>query len=481
MPLQGEGKIWLLRFSGLIRWLPFHVSVDALTESTHLTSVEKRAIFSLAGLYGFRMIGLFMVLPILALHFNDYQGATPLLLGITLGAYGLTQSILQIPLGLLSDRIGRRPVIFVGLLMFILGSVVAAMAESAVGLIIGRGLQGAGAIASTLMALVTDLTREENRTKAMAVIGGSIGFSFMLSMILGPLAASAVGMSGIFWLTAIFGVGGILFLLLFVPRAVKIQQNRETLADLKHIPVLIRDPNLLRLNIGIFVLHLALMAGFVVIPTLLTDELALSEDSLWWIYLLLIGGGFFAMLPFLVISEKLRRQKLSLLVAIAIMCVVMLVMGLERNYLVTLLLLFLFFAAFNLLEASLPSWLSKVCPVGHRGTAMGIYSTSQFLGAFFGGFLGGWSLQQFGTNGLFFMIAILLLLWWLSALGLQAPKPLKTVVLNVDEGDHQAFAEKISTITGVEDILVIEGEPLAYAKVDRHNVDMGSLKPYFNR
>ena len=427
------------------------------------------------------MLGLFMVLPVLALYQENYADATPFLLGLTLGVYGLTQAILQIPLGLLSDRIGRAPVIIGGLLIFVLGSVVAAMADTMQGLILGRALQGMGAIASALMAMVTDLTSEQNRTKAMASIGASIGLSFILAMIAGPLIASAMGLSGVFWVTALLGCIGIFVFLLLVPRVVSAQKNRETLADLDQIGLLLKQPTLLRLNLGIFALHLALMAAFVVIPTMLSGQLGISGDDLWWVYLALLGGGFVAMLPAMILGEKYQRQKLTFASAIACMTVAMLVLGREQGAILTLAMLLLFFAAFNLLEATLPSWLSKACPAGSRGTAMGIYSTSQFMGAFVGGTLGGWSLQQFGSTGVFLMVAVVLAIWWFLSLSLKSPRPLQTLVLEVGEIEHRDFVKIISNIVGVEDILVVEGESLAYAKVDKKTVDMTSIQPYLNR
>ena len=422
-----------------------------------------------------------MVLPVFVLYQGDYADATPFLLGLTLGIYGLTQAILQIPLGLLSDRIGRAPVIIGGLIMFVLGSVVAAMADIMQGLIFGRALQGMGAIASTLMAMVTDLTSEENRTKAMASIGASIGLSFMLAMIAGPLIASAMGLSGVFWVTALLGCIGILVFIVLVPRVVQVQRNRETLADLNQIGLMLKQPTLLRLNLGIFALHLALMAAFVVIPTLLSDQLGISGVNLWWVYLALLGGGFVAMLPVMILGEKYQKQKLAFVAAIGCMTVAMFVLSSQQGAPLTLAMLLLFFAAFNLLEATLPSWLSKACPAGSRGTAMGIYSTSQFLGAFVGGTLGGWSLQNYGGEGVFLLVAVVLGVWWLMSLSLKSPRPLQTLVLQVGEMEHRDFVKIISNITGVEDILVVKGEALAYAKVDKKTVDMSSIKPYLNR
>jgi predicted MFS family arabinose efflux permease len=451
-----------------------------LNNSPSFSSLEKRAVISLASLYGFRMLGLFMVLPILALYMDNYPGFSPLLLGLCLGIYGLTQAALQIPLGLLSDKIGRRPVIIGGLLVFVLGSLVAAWAETSTGLIVGRAIQGAGAIASTLMALVSDLTSEENRTKAMATIGASIGMSFMLAMIVGPLIATALGLPGVFLVTALLGGLGIIIFMRWVPRAVTVQRNRETHTDLRQIRGLLKDRNLLRLNFGIFALHLILMAAFVVIPVLLSEELGIVAADLWWIYLLLLGGGFVAMLPVMIAGEKLQRQKISFTAAVACVTLALLLLALFRSPLLTPIMLLLFFAAFNLLEASLPSWLSKVCPAGQKGTAMGIYSTSQFFGAFVGGVLGGWCVQHLGVDSLFLLLALISLVWLLLALGLDAPRSLQTVVLNSGAMDHEDFAKLILNVPGVEDILVVRGEKFAYDKVDKKTVDMAGLKPYFN-
>jgi predicted MFS family arabinose efflux permease len=427
------------------------------------------------------MLGLFMVLPVMSLYFEGYHQSSAFLLGLALGIYGLTQAIFQIPLGLLSDKIGRRPVILGGLLFFILGSVVAATADSAVGVIIGRALQGMGAIASTLMALVTDLTAEQNRTKAMASIGGSIGISFAIAMVLGPVVASSFGMAGIFWLTALLGLIGAAIVLKAIPKTFSMRRNRETQTDLQQLGGLFLEPSLMRLNIGIFFLHLTLMAAFVVIPTVLVNQLSIDPDQLWWVYLSLLGGGFIAMLPAMIFAEKCKAQKKTFVSAVGLMTIAMFVLGTTKSSVTIVLMLFVYFAAFNLLEASLPSWLSKVCPVGNRGTAMGIYSSCQFLGTFAGGILGGFALANVGVDGLFLLLAMMLLFWCLLACTMTSPKPLQTLILQVGETKADEFVKSISNIVGVEDILLIEGEDLAYVKVDKTLIDLDIMQPFLNR
>jgi predicted MFS family arabinose efflux permease len=445
------------------------------------SAVEKRVVFSIASLYGFRMLGLFMVLPVMSLYFEGYHQYSAFMLGLALGVYGLTQAVFQIPLGLLSDKIGRRPVILAGLLLFIIGSVIAALADSALGVVLGRALQGMGAIASTLMALVTDLTAEQNRTKAMASIGGSIGISFAIAMVLGPVVAANFGLAGIFWLTALLGFVGAIIIINTIPKTFSMHKNRETQTDLQQLRSLLREPSLVRLNLGIFFLHLTLMAAFVVIPTVLVQQLEINLDQLWWVYLCLLGGGFIAMLPAMIFAEKRNAQKKIFVLAVALMTLATFVLGTVQGALITLTMLFVYFAAFNLLEASLPSWLSKVCPVGNRGTAMGIYSTCQFLGTFAGGVLGGYALANVGIDGLFWLLAVILLFWCFLASTMVSPKPLQTLILPVGETKANEFVKSISNIVGVEDILLIEGEDLAYVKVNKTLIDMESIRPFLNR
>ncbi len=444
--------------------------------SAQFAKLETRAVASLAGLYASRMLGLFMVLPVLALYIDGYLGSSPLWLGLIIGGYGLTQAALQIPLGLLSDRIGRRPVIVGGLLVFIAGSVVAALAESVQGLLIGRLLQGSGAIASTTMALLSDLTSDENRSKAMAAIGGSIGLSFMLAMVVGPLLAANGGMAMIFWVTALLAAVGLVLFLTAVPVPLRNTANREVRPDLGQLKSVLVDANLARLNFGIFTLHLLLMAAFVVIPALLVEQLGIDGDDLWWVYIALLGGGFVMMVPLLIIGEKQAKHRAVMLLAIAALGLALL--GLNQTALLwpVLLLLLLFFAGFNLLEAMLPSWLSKACPAGYRGTAMGVYSTCQFFGAFCGGLLGGWALQHYGSHALFLLLAGLALLWWLLALGLAQPKLRKTLVLRRDQRSPAEFATWLSGLAGVDEVLQLDGDPLVYIKVDQSQLERSKIE-----
>ena len=452
-----------------------------MVKVSHFSSLERRVTISVGTLFGVRMLGLFMVLPVLANSVESLDDYSPLMLGLVIGAYGLTQAILQIPLGLLSDRLGRQTIILFGLTVFVIGSIVAAFADSMLDLLIGRALQGMGAIASTLMALVTDLTIEDNRSKAMAIIGGSIGFAFLLAMMVGPIVTIYLGLSGVFWMTALLGLLGICITIFFMPKISNPARNREADADIQQISALLRDRTLTRLNIGIFALHFALMAAFLVIPSILGKELSINTRDLPLAYLGLLGGGFFLMLPAMIWAEKHSKQKLVLLVAISVMAGATFILGIQRTIVLTPILLLVFFAAFNLLEAALPSWLSKSCPVGNRGTAMGIYSTSQFLGSFFGGLIGGWTLQYLGVDALFYLVGSIIFIWWLTSLSLQSPRPLKTLVLGVGELKHQEFIKIVSNITGVKDILLVQDENLAYVQVDRSQADMSSLQPYFNR
>lgn len=384
-----------------------------------MTAVERRAVLSLAVLYNVRMLGLFMVLPLLALYATDYRGATPLLIGLALGIYGLSQALLQIPLGWLSDRVGRKPVILGGLLVFAAGSLLAAFADSIQGIIVGRLLQGAGAIASSIMALVADLTSEEQRTKAMAVVGASIGLAFAVALVVGPLLAAQGGLELVFGITALLAVAG-MGVLWRVPTPGPAQLPAGEVGTRGNlIGRALRDPALLRLDGGIFVLHCVLMALFLVLPGLLEGLGGVARESHWQIYLPVILLSVLGLLPMMRLAERGGRPRPVFLLAIALLIVAMVGFLLASSAWVLYLAAWLFFVGFNYLEATLPSLVSKAVFPGGKGTALGVYSTAQFLGIFAGGAAGGWLLEYLGTHAVMLFCIVLCGLWWLWSLPYQ--------------------------------------------------------------
>ena len=444
-----------------------------------LLPAERRAITGLAGLYATRMLGLFMVLPVLALYADDLAGATPLLVGLALGIYGLTQAALQIPFGLLSDRLGRKPVIAAGLVLFVLGSVVAAAADTIGGVILGRCLQGSGAVAAAIMALLADQTREQVRTAAMATIGLSIGVAFAVAMVLGPLVAASFGLSGVFWFNALLAAMGLPVLWRLVPPAPRRLRHRDVGIDRAQLGRTLRRPDLLRLDFSIFVLHLVLMAIFVAVPFRLI-EAGLPSERHGLAYLGVMLLAFIGMVPLVVVAEKRRRMKAMCLLAISAMLVSLLGMAWGGAGLWGLLAwLLAYFIGFNLLEATLPSMISKLAPAGAKGTAMGVYSTSQFLGAFLGGVLGGALAQQWGLSAVFLGAAALAAVWLAVMVGMRQPPHLVSEVVALD-GDHgddalETLMAKFAEVAGVEDVLVVPEERLAYLKVDRQRLDEEAL------
>ncbi len=438
-----------------------------------MTQNEKKTTLSLASIYAFRMLGLFMILPVFSLYIDDFKGATPALMGLALGVYGLTQGLLQIPFGLCSDRLGRKPVIIFGLILFIIGSMVAARATSIEMLIYGRAIQGAGAIGSTLTALLADNTREENRLKAMSVLGMTIGLSFILALIIGPILDSWVGLSGIFWFTALLACIGILVLIFIVPTPSRLFIQRDNQAVLSQFKAILCTPELLRLDLGIFCLHAILTALFVAVPIIMVDHLDLANSHQWMIYLPVLLISFALMLPFIIIAEKKRKMKPIFVGAIALLTLSEILLGLfHQNLIVMSLILILFFAAFTFLESSLPSLIAKIAPAGSKGTAMGIYSSAQFLGILVGGSLSGLVFSRYGFGSIFILCAGLGLLWLCVALTMKKPQHLSSKIIAIEIEDNaeavRALQAKLLATPGVFDAMVCPAERVAYLKIDKN-------------
>lgn len=439
-----------------------------------MSPLETRTVSTLALIYALRMFGLFMVLPVLALFASDYQGASATLVGVAIGAYGLTQACLQLPFGVWSDRIGRKPVIIIGLALFSLGSAVAAMADNIWVLILGRALQGSGAVASTLMALMTDLTREENRTKAMASIGASIGLSFTLAMVVGPMLAAWLGLSGLFVLTAVLSVAAIVLLVVVVPTPKQQIRSRDSRAFVHQLGDVLKDQQILRLSFGIFALHAVLVACFVAVPVALVEAGLIQADH-WKVYLPVMLIAFVFMVPFIIIGEKKQKMKEVLLLAVGLLIASLVLLALELNSIAGIsFALWVFFVAFNILEASLPSLVSKFAPAGFKGSAMGVYSTSQFLGAFVGGMLGGFLSDYYSLSGVFWGVLPVLLIWAGLVWTMDKPRHLSSYRVSLTENAcaNSALESELLALPGVHEVVIMLKDQAAYLKVDN-----GTFKP----
>jgi MFS family permease len=383
-----------------------------------MSAQELRAGVSLAGIFGLRMLGLFLVLPVFAVHAPQLEGGESLtLVGIALGVYGLAQAVLQIPFGMASDRWGRKPLIVGGLLLFAAGSFLAAAAHDIWTAIAGRGLQGAGAISAVVMALAADLTREQHRVKVMAMVGASIGLSFALSLVAAPVLYHRIGMDGLFVLTGVLALAAIGVVAKLAPPA---SPRPAAPADAPGaLRFALLDPQLARLNAGIFVLHLVQMAMFVVVPPLLVDS-GLPVAAHWKLYLPVVLASFALMLPPVWHADRRNAGRGVMLGSIALLVLAEGAFSLAGpSVLVAALLLLAFFAAFNVLEALIPSLVSRIAPSHARGTAIAVYNTAQTLGLFCGGLAGGWIAGRFGPAAVFGTCAALALAWLALAAGMR--------------------------------------------------------------
>ncbi|MDO6487329.1 MFS transporter [Colwellia sp. 6_MG-2023] len=454
-----------------------------------LNRIEKRAAFSLASVFGVRMLGLFMILPVFAIYGEQLAGYSPLWLGLAIGAYGLTQALFQIPMGMLSDKYGRKPVILAGLVVFLIGSVIAALSTTIYGVVIGRAIQGMGAIASAILALAADLSREEQRPKVMATIGMFIGLSFTLAMILGPIVADAFGLSGLFWFTGFLTILAMLMIQFMVPYSVSKAPRGDNVALPEQISTLIKNPQLSRLNCGVFILHMSLTACFVTLPKQFVAS-GLALENHWQLYLPTLLGSFFLMVPFMIIAMKKEQEKPMFSGAIALLSVALFLLWLLPTGLWSLVFsVVLFFTAFNYLEATMPSILSRLAPAGVKGSAMGIYSSSQFLGAFAGGIIGGLVASRYGEQSIFLVMALLSLIWLAVSFGMQKLKKSKnfSFITNIKTAEKvEEISEILISMPGIIEATLVQNETkmgdkessnaVAYLKVDEKLVDLLAVK-----
>jgi len=386
-----------------------------------MSGQEVRTSASLASIFALRMLGLFLILPVFAVHARTIPGGdSPALVGLALGIYGLTQGLLQIPFGAASDRWGRKPVIVAGLVLFAAGSFIAASADDIFWTIVGRAVQGAGAISAAVTAFIADATREEHRTKAMAMVGASIGLTFALSLVGAPPLYAAIGMGGLFALTGLLALAAIAVIAWVVPGAPpRIEHDEPATAA-----SVVFNPQLLRLNFGIFALHAVQMAMFVVVPVMLVERAQLPLPNHWWVYLPVVLVSFGLMMPPIMVAERRSRMRVLFLSAVGLLLVVQIGLMLHAPSLMWIAgWLLLFFVGFNVLEASLPSLVSRVAPSSAKGLALGIYNTTQAIGLFAGGALGGLVAARWGAQGVFACAAVIMGVWWVIALGMrEVPK-----------------------------------------------------------
>jgi MFS family permease len=438
---------------------------------------EFRAAAALAAVFSVRLLGLFMIYPVFAAYAGTLAGANPYLIGEALGIYGLSQGLLQIPFGLLSDRVGRKVMIVLGLVLFGAGSAVAAISATIGGVIIGRALQGAGAVGSVILALVADLTGEDSRTAAMAMVGITIGASFLVALLAGPVVANFIGVAGIFWLMVALALVGIAITQFVVPSPPRLRVHRDAEAVPALLGAVLRNRELLRLDIGIFALHAMLTASFLVVPDLLRGTVGVAVHDQWIVYLPVLLVSIAAMVPAIIVAEKYRRMKGVFIGAVMTLVAsqIMLFYG-SGDVFVLLAALIVFFSAFNVMEASLPSLISKVAPPDVKGTAMGVYSSLQFLGIFVGGVIGGMAHQHGGSPGVFVLTTVLAVIWLIAAAGMAQPSYLTTRLVPIAENKLSGAADlaaKLRQVPGVAEAVIIAEEGVAYLKVDTKTFDAG--------
>jgi MFS family permease len=440
----------------------------------------RHTVFPIATIFSFRLLGLFMLIPIFTLYANELGHASPTLIGIALGSYGLSQGLLQIPFGMLSDRFGRKSIITIGLIFFAIGSLIGAYAQSIELMIVARILQGAGAIGSVLMALLADLTPDEKRTKAMAVVGVTIGLSFSLAMIISPMVAGHYGLAGIFYLTAIMAIAAICLLHFVIPTPKKDPFHQHDIILPQQFKQVLKSQPLQQLNAGIFFQHLILTSTFFVLPLLLKEHIQqghLSES--WHFYLPLMVVAFIIMVPIIAIGERKQQMKRVFILSVALTALSQLLLIFFSQHWISLCLtVIVYFIAFNTLEASLPAQVSRQAGANNKGTAMGIYSSSQFLGIFVGGALAGITYNYAGGIGIFLFNTLMSLLW-LSITFFMRPNDyqitltfvLKNARVNTDELQHA-----LQQLKGVDSISINSTEKTIHLLVSKAHYENDSAE-----
>ena len=439
---------------------------------------ELRTSIAVGLLYLIRMMGLFMVIPVLPLASDDFKLSTTLLLGFAIGIHGLTQSLFQIPFGMLSDRVGRKKIIALGLVLFIIGSSVAALAENVYWLIIGRALQGCGAIASTLLALMSDLTRLEQRTKSMALIGAAIASSFGLALLVGPILFNQYGAKSIFSFSAVSGLIGLWILFTIIPSPQSLSQNLDLKFQFSDAKRAVSSLSLWRLNISTFILHYLLISGFCAFPLLFDSTNQIQRDQHSYYYVLLLLVSLLAISPFIYLSDRINNTKTVILTMVVLSILSCFLLSQTQSFYSVLLGVGLFFAAFNLLETMLPSEVGRIAPAGLRGTFIGFFMTSQFLGFFFGGIIGGWVLMRSDISLLMLVNMLVCLAWFILILETPGSKNMGSRVVDLtgfsEKPAKEVLKELLST-RGVIDVVLIEEEQVAYLKVDQEQFDDSDL------
>lgn len=420
-----------------------------------------------------------MIMPVMAIAAHEYPDYSVFLVGLAIGGYGLTQSCLQIPMGVLSDKIGRKPVIIIGLLLFSAGSLVAAYADTLVWVVVGRFLQGAGAIAGAIMALAGDLSRDNQRPKVMAIIGVAIGFSFYIALLMGPIIANGYGLHGIFLATGLLALLCILLVLFVVPNAHNLAPKGDTLPVISDLKTLIAHPQLLRLNVSVLCLHMLITLLFVHIPRFF-ENLGWPLVNHWQLYLIVLFASVLGLALIMASGRKIQQSTLMLCSVIGLAVVFAALSLSTPTMFIIMLLVSVFFTCFNYLEANFPALVSSIAPAGKKGSAMGIYASFQFFGAFLGGLLSSSISQYWGSQWVFAMAALICVVWAYLIKGLRSTERLKRYTLKVDNQAAEQLAQQLAEFDGVEDLTLIHSEQVIYIKVDSRKFDIQRARKTLN-